>query len=639
MGCVDLVSHQLLVNVKRWRVFLMIGMIAMGMPLSSLGKDSLPHSMVDTSVKPSAWYPVWKFVGSQHQQEDSLLFVSACKPPQAFINTFQVQNFCAQIPEKLQQIGFVAAAVDEYVFQDSLVIVQVFIGERWKWDKIHWRNIPERLLKEVGWNKQWEEGWYQLGVLNQVKEKMVGHLASRGYPFASVQIDSLVLEEGKAQAWVTLDSGRVYTIDSIRIFGEFKVNKNFLERYLQLPPGGLYRKDRLEMVSKRLNDLDFLREKEPWRLSMLGTGSVLDLYLEPRKSSIVDLLIGFLPGSDQPGGRRFLLTGDANIQLKNALQQGEKIGVRWQQLQVQSPRLKLNYQQPYLFGSAFGTDIAFELFKKDSSFLNLQANLGVQYLSTAEQQGKIFLQFFRTNLISPDTNFIKITRQLPEQIDLGTTQVGIQYQLEKTDYRLNPRKGYAADITLSAGQKTIRPNNGIISLVDPNFNFQSLYDSIQLRQYQLQLSVLAARYFPLGQQSTVKLGFQGGWLESPDIFRNELFQIGGYRTLRGFDEQSLFVSGYGILTGEYRYLLGRNSFLSAFTDWAYTRNNSSFFTVQGKNAGYWGAGIGMTFETKGGIFNLNWAVGSGLGTNNGTGNQSGPNLQQSKIHFGYVNYF
>ena len=50
-----------------------------------------------------------------------------------------------------------------------------------------------------------------------------------------------------------------------------------------------------------------------------------------------------------------------------------------------------------------------------------------------------------------------------------------------------------------------------------------------------------------------------GYLESPGVFENELYRIGGLKTLRGFDEDSIFASFYTIGPLETRYLLERNS--------------------------------------------------------------------------------
>ena len=102
---------------------------------------------------------------------------------------------------------------------------------------------------------------------------------------------------------------------------------------------------------------------------MLNTGSVINLYLKPKKSSQINALIGFLPSSDPLTGNKLLVTGEATINLKNALGNGEIIGLNWQQLQAGSPRLNLLFQRPYLFNSPFGLITSFDLYKKDSSYM------------------------------------------------------------------------------------------------------------------------------------------------------------------------------------------------------------------------------------------------------------------------------
>jgi outer membrane protein assembly factor BamA len=128
-------------------------------------------------------------------------------------------------------------------------------------------------------------------------------------------------------------------------------------------------------------------------MTMVGTGSILNLYLDSKRSSQVNALIGFLPANQTLGGK-MLVTGEANLNLKNAFGGGETLGLNWQQLQIQSPRLNILYQQPYIFHSRFGFDFNFDLFKKDSSFLNLNLILGLQYMVSQRTTGKIFLSKF-----------------------------------------------------------------------------------------------------------------------------------------------------------------------------------------------------------------------------------------------------
>ena len=126
----------------------------------------------------------------------------------------------------------------------------------------------------------------------------------------------------------------------------------------------------------------------------------------------------------------------------------------------------------------------------------------------------------------------------------------------------------------------------------------------------------------------MKTAINAGMFQSGNIFRNELFQLGGYKLLRGFDEESQYLSAYAIATVEFRYLVGQNSYFYALADGGWGRNSS---TNVRSNYTYFGTGLGLAFETKAGIFNLAWAVGKR--------NDTELNLRQSKIHFGFINYF
>ena len=128
--------------------------------------------------------------------------------------------------------------------------------------------------------------------------------------------------------------------------------------------------------------------------------------------------------------------------------------------------------------------------------------------------------------------------------------------------------------------------------------------------------------------STLRTAITAGWFQSPNIFRNELFQIGGYKLLRGFDEESIYASKFAVSTAEYRYLIGRNSYLFSFVDFGWASSTAS---SGNRSNTFIGAGLGMALETKAGIFNISYAAGKR--------NDLNFNLRQSKIHFGYVNFF
>jgi outer membrane protein assembly factor BamA len=536
--------------------------------------------------------------------------------------------YIQQLPGLMESRGFAAASIDSIYYDSTTATAHLYVGESFQLASLYAADADKKILEQAGWNEKSFAGKpLNADQLRNLREKVLDYLENNGYPFASLRLDSLAYNGNALWARLNIDKGPLYKIDSIRIYGKASISNVFLQRYLEINKGSIYRKNKLQDISKKLLELPFLTEDQSWNLTLLGTGSVLNLYLQPKKSSQVNVLVGFLPASEQAEGGRLLVTGEANINLRNALGNGEMIGLNWQQLQVKSPRLNLAFQQPYLFGSSFGVSTAFDLFKKDSSFLNLSFLLGLQYALPGGQSGKVFIQSLKTNLLVVDTQLVKSQKKLPEEIDVSSVNLGIDYAFNNTNYRFNPRKGTDIQVTVSAGSRRIRKNNAIIKLYDPSFSFASLYDSIKENSYQVRLRLQAAQYFQVSRTSTLKTALQAGLFQSPVIFRNELFQIGGYKILRGFDEESIFASRFMVATLEYRYLIGLNSFLFTFADAGYTANNS----IRNQKNSFLGGGVGMAFETKGGIFNISYAAGKR--------NDASFNLRQSKIHLGYVNYF
>lgn len=548
----------------------------------------------------------------------------------SFPQQLQCLDYINKLPQSLNLKGYLAASVDEVQFDSVVAKIDLFVGQQQKWIQLNTDSIDKRAMDESGFiAANFTNKPVNFTVLEQVKERIISYYEKNGYPFASVYLDSVQLKQDAMEGLLKVRPGPLYHIDSIRVIGKAKLSNNFLQHYLSLYNGAVYNKQKLEQVSKRMLELPYVQEQQPSELIMLGTGSVLNLYLQPKKSSQVNFLIGFLPANNITG--KLQLTGDINLNLKNALGKGETILVNWQQLQLQSPRLNIGYQHPFIFNSAFGIDFSFELFKKDSAFLQLNAQFGLQYLFSANQTGKIFIQRQSTSLLASgiDTNLVKITKKLPLNIDVSAVNVGLDYEWNNTNYRLNPKSGNEIKLTTSAGIKTIQKNNDIVNLADPGFNYASLYDSLKLKSYQLRAKLNAAHYFPAGKRSTLKTVLSAGVFSSPNVFRNELFQIGGYKLLRGFDEESIYASRYMVATAEYRYLVGLNSYLFCFSDAGWVKNKYQNINA---NTNYISAGIGMLFETKVGLLNMSFAMGKRSDLNFDM-------RRASKIHFGYINYF
>jgi len=526
--------------------------------------------------------------------------------------------------------GYLVCSVDSVWYLQNNVHIDFYVGKKYKWIKLRTNNIDKSLLSKVGYAaKNFAEKPLNISEIDLLKERLLTYYENEGFPFAAVYLDSIAINDDKISASLMVNQGLVYRIDSINNYGKLKLNTKFLQQYLNIINGSVYNREKLKEVDKRMLELPYAQTEQPSSLNMLGSGSILNLYVNNKKSSEVSAIFGFLPDANNTG--KLQVTGDVNLDLKNVFGAGESLLLKYQALQPKSPRLNLGYEKPYFLKSPFGLGFLFELFKKDSSFLQVNAQLGLQLNLTNKQSGKILVQWQTANLLQGgiDTNAIKFNKKLPFNIDVKSVNVGITYEFRNTNYRFNPLTGSDVTLTALTGIKNIKKNNDILALKTTGFNYDKLYDSVKLKSYQLRFKIAAAHYFKISKSSTFKTAVNIGLYSSPTVFRNEIFQIGGYRLLRGFNEESIYATRYAVVTAEYRSLLSLNSYLFGFIDIGATQ--AKFQNVNAQNF-FTGTGLGIAYETKAGLLNLSLAVGKR--------NDVPFNIRQaSKIHFGYVNYF
>lgn len=539
----------------------------------------------------------------------------------SFQSSGELLNYCRELPLTLQSQGYIAASLDKLDSTNGKFIAHLYLGQQYRWKRITGLYLDNKVADP--------------SLVLREQQEIIRNWSNQGYPFAKVFLDSIQLDStGYLTAVLRTEKGPFYKIDSAYNTGNARLSNRFLSQWLDIPAGSAYSQKKLETISRKIQELDYLKETKPYELELFGSGAAVHTFLEQQKSSQFNGLLGFLPNNQQLSSRKLLLVGEANLLLRNAFGQGETIGLNWQQLQVRSPRLNLLYRHPYFLRSRLGIDLSFNFFRKDSSFINLDWQLGARYNVEGQKEFRIFLMQQVSNLSNGAISMqeIIVTRQLPVWGDVSVSSAGLDYSWSSTDYRMNPRKGIEGSVRGTAGRRKTRRNPDILSLKDPNdpnFDFRSLYDSVGTTSYQFCVKTDLSTYLPLGRSASVlKLAAQAGWIQSPGLYRNEFFQLGGFHLLRGFDEQSQYLSRYLVLTTEYRYLAAKNSFLYALLDagWGAAPLPDKTYSYQ-----YLGTGLGIAFETKAGILNLAWAIGKRSDAN--------WNLRQSKIHLALTNYF
>lgn len=546
-----------------------------------------------------------------------------------FSDTLARSREVKKMMKSLYDKGYLFASADS-VQKDSLQEkIFLTLGNEVKWTALSNGNFEPVLLDKVGFKEKIYSGSvFKASEVNNIKESILTYCENNGFPFAKVWLDSVKWNDENISAKIFIDKGKLILIDSIHVEGDARISRVYLSNYIGIKPGSPYNESAIKKTDIRLQELPFLDVQRIPTIIFNDNLATINLFLKGKKASNFDLILGVLPNNQTTG--KLLLTGDGSILLNNVLGKGELIGMRLNKYPNRTTNFKANLTYPFLFSLPFGVDLNFELYKNDTLYIDLKKDVGIQYLMKGRNYIKAFYRSSSSDLLTVDTNSIKLTHQLPSVLDISNNFYGIETYSEQLDYRLNPQRGWAAKFSVAAGYRKIRKNNRITNIKDilSDFDYNSLYDTLNLKVNEYKFDVQVQKYFPLFRRNVFKLGYAGGLLSGENLLQNELYRIGGNHLLRGFDEESIYASFYNVLTLEYRYLLGKNSYFFLFTDGAYWENSSVTPLLHDTPFGF---GAGITFETKAGIFGLSYALGRQL--NNPV------ELRSAKIHFGYVNLF
>jgi outer membrane protein assembly factor BamA len=398
-------------------------------------------------------------------------------------------------------------------------------------------------------------------------------------------------------------------------------------RYLDIREGALYAESQLHKIEIRLRELPFLDASSAAHVVFKATGARMKLYLHERRANLLNGIIGLQPNSSETG--KLLLTVDAQAAFQNLLAQGESVSFSFQNLQPKSPRIKAAAVYPFVLGTPFGADGNFDLYFRNTEFRRTSAELGGRYALNALDYFRLYYRGSSNRVITPDTAYVLAFHRLPENIDLRNTGGGMELSFSRTDYRPNPSRGWSLSTSAAVLNREVLRNDGITGISDgTGFDFSKLYDALGAESRQFQVQAEAAVYFHLAKRIVLKTGYSGGWMSGERLFQNELFQIGGFRLLRGFDEGSLYANQFHIATAELRLLLSMNSNFYFFSDNGWLQSNINGFVNEGL---YHGVGLGTSLDTKSGLFSIACALGKSPGV--------GFQWRQAKVHVGYAAYF
>ena len=481
---------------------------------------------------------------------------------------------------------------------DSSELLSVRLGERFS--KI-------KLIDSVDYNRgvfNSKKVTYYLSpkrFSSYMRNKSLKYLNS-GYPFANVFINETSIEGTDITSHLKVDKGDYSRLMKIHIKGDSSISLNTIQSIIGISVGDFYSEEIIAFIDSKIAQNNFIRAMKPSEILFTKEGHELFLYLKSDRVSFLRGAVGLQP---DPVSQKMALTGEVNLKLENTLKKGELLKLNWRSIKPQTQRLNIDFKYPFLFQSPFGVAANFLLYKRDSTFLDLNAEFNVSYQLNNGTTFRAHYRYVNSNLLSGAENSI----EFQSLSSYSTNSYGLSFEKKQVDNIVNPSRGSAFMSKFYLGQRTLNSDSNSVSNVTVSGHIH----------YQ--------QYIPFFKRHVLFMSGSFDMYSSPVIYQNELFRFGGLNTLRGFNEEELFASVKGIATIEYRFLLDQSSNIFIFYDQCIYENNAlEYFKDQP-----FGFGAGISFGSKIGIFNITYALGKKF---------SNPiDFRSSKIHFGYTAYF
>ena len=380
------------------------------------------------------------------------------------------------------------------------------------------------------------------------------------------------------------------------------MQRGIIEQLINIQSGDLYNQKRINAISTRIKETPYLIENRSAEYEFINNKAVLFINASNKKANYINGVIGIQPQNNS----QINVTGDANLKFINALKKGETFSLNWRKMYVASQFLETKFKFPFLLKSKFGVFSEFDMFKKDTSFFNLNAMFGTSFSFSEKSKTGLYYKTSKSNIL--DNSLLNTYKNTT----IGS--IGFNYELDFLDYKFNPRKGIYSLGDLQFGNKIVYHQN------------DTTIEKARSINYQFMVNLFG--HIPIGSKSTLKISGNFASILNPLLYENELFRIGGNKLLRGFDEETIWASSYLVGSIEYRLILEQNSNLFVFFEQGWYEQK---LTESYKRDLPFGFGVGVNFETKPGIFSISYALGS---------QQKNPVLlKTAKIHFGFINFF
>ncbi len=396
-------------------------------------------------------------------------------------------------------------------------------------------------------------------------QEVLFQLNNSGYPYAQIELDTLVESEGKSILHWNVSLGNLVLLDTL-ITSNNLFNKKTMQRCINYQLGQPYSLEKIKNITVALNQISFIKPNSPVTVRMLSESFSIILKPERRKTNQLSALVALQP---RPGTSQSMLTGNFDLELSNALKQAETIEFHWKRPQPQSQSLSFKLGSPFTAGLPVGFQFEFASFLRDSTFSS--TDLSFRVLTKMNDLNGFSAAITK----STNTHFSASS-------NFGNTQIQT-YSLRYSKFN-NVENSINFLFEGTAGSRSIQ--------------YES--NSTKKKLYGLRGKIWSD--FLLSKILFLKLNLEGNAIYSDSLFDNEITRLGGTKNLRAFIEESIFASRYAMLNCDFGISLGADIQSFIFGDLAYVNAPN--------NRTYYDTGIGFRFQQENGAVGITYGVGN-----------------------------
>ncbi|MBQ7489225.1 MAG: BamA/TamA family outer membrane protein [Bacteroidales bacterium] len=506
--------------------------------------------------------------------------------------------------------GFLTFSVDSVRSDSTSYYIYCFEGEQYGESFITVEGEALEAVETAGLRRYLNDGRLPFAEYDELSTKIIAYYENHGFPFTEVSLNNIQTEGGKITAELSVDRGNFIIVDTIIVKGDAKLRAAYLYPYLGIRKRKAYSENTMRRVPEKVTAMPFATETRPSGVEFNTDKASLYLFLDKKRTNRFDGFMAIVPVDERTG--RVGIAGEVNLALKNLFGIGESFDAEWRAPGQKSQNLRLAAEFPYLFRTPIGADLQFALNKTDTSYLNMNYRIGIRYSFLTNGFLKAYFNYLTSDVL--DANLLQISDNNLNYIDYRKRMYGLEFSFSRLDYIYNPRKGVELSVDVSAGRRKIIRNAKADS---------AIYSGIVMESANYSVTTRVNGYIPLHKRWVLKLGMAGGGIFGAENLANDLFKIGGMKSLRGFAEDEIIATAYGTITTELRFLFARIAYFNIFFDAAWYERNLQGSYVSDFPFGF---GAGLAFDTKAGIFFLNYALGRQFG--------NPISFKNGKIHFG-----